>query len=132
MLNSWYMAAAMLAVLGSGPAAVADASSEERLSQEFARLEASRETGAVVAFWREAGPSMWFAKDPAFDKRFRERFADRYAKAARGELRDWLSAPEGALVVDLDHRPVDERLEPADLHAPDLHRARRRTERAAA
>ena len=32
------------------------------------------EAAAVVAFWRDAGPAMWFAKDAAFDRRFRERF----------------------------------------------------------
>ena len=28
----------------------------------------------VVDFWRAAGPGLWFAKDPEFDRRFRERF----------------------------------------------------------
>ena len=28
---------------------------------------------SVVEFWREAGPSLWFAKDKDFDRRFRER-----------------------------------------------------------
>ena len=31
------------------------------------------EARAVVAFWRDAGPKLWFAKDAAFDARFRER-----------------------------------------------------------
>src|SRR5262249_44919516 len=26
----------------------------------------------VIAFWCEAGPSLWFAKDEAFDRRFRD------------------------------------------------------------
>jgi uncharacterized protein (DUF924 family) len=62
---------------------------------------------AVVEFWREAGPSMWFAKDPAFDRRFRERFALLYEAAARDELRDWLKTPKGALalVLLLDQYP---------------------------
>ena len=30
----------------------------------------------VVAFWSEAGPSRWFAKDEAFDRRFRDTFMD--------------------------------------------------------
>jgi uncharacterized protein (DUF924 family) len=61
----------------------------------------------VVAFWREAGPSLWFAKDPEFDRRFRERFAREYAAAAREELGAWLSTPEGALglVLLLDQYP---------------------------
>lgn len=122
MTNVWYMAAAMFAALGSGAAAVAD--SEERLSQEFARPEALvlREAGAVLAFWREAGPSMWFAKDPAFDRRFRERFADLHAKAAQGGLRDWLAAPESALalVLLLDQYPRNSFRGTARMYATDV------------
>ncbi len=57
--------------------------------------------GEVVDFWREAGPGLWFAKDPAFDRRFRERFAAPREAAARGELEPWLSAPESALALIL-------------------------------
>jgi uncharacterized protein (DUF924 family) len=65
------------------------------------------EASAVVGFWREAGPSLWFAKDPAFDRRFRERFATHYEAAARGALDGWLATPEGALAlcVLLDQYP---------------------------
>ena len=56
---------------------------------------------AVVDFWREAGPSMWFAKDPAFDRRFREKFASFYEAAARGKLARWLEQPESALALIL-------------------------------
>ena len=31
----------------------------------------------VVGFWQQAGPSMWFAKDADFDRRFRETFLER-------------------------------------------------------
>ena len=44
------------------------------------------EAAAVVDFWREAGPSLWFAKDDAFDRGFRERFLRAHEAAARGEL----------------------------------------------
>ncbi len=37
----------------------------------------------VVEFWRKAGPSLWFAKDSAFDARFRERSPSRHESAAR-------------------------------------------------
>ena len=62
---------------------------------------------AVVAFWRDAGPSLWFAKDPAFDVRFRVRFLSLHESAARGELRSWLSTPTRALalVILLDQFP---------------------------
>jgi uncharacterized protein (DUF924 family) len=58
-----------------------------------------REAAQVVAFWREAGPARWFAKDPAFDTLFRERFLDLHLAAARGDLADWLATSEGALAL---------------------------------
>jgi uncharacterized protein (DUF924 family) len=62
---------------------------------------------AVVAFWREAGPRMWFAKDPEFDRRFRERFIKLHEAAARGELMAWRARPESALalIILLDQFP---------------------------
>jgi uncharacterized protein (DUF924 family) len=65
------------------------------------------EAAAVVAFWRDAGPALWFAKDPAFDQRFRERFARTYDTAARGGLRHWTDTADGALalVIVLDQYP---------------------------
>jgi uncharacterized protein (DUF924 family) len=56
---------------------------------------------ALIRFWREAGPSLWFAKDDAFDREFRERFLDLHEAAVRGDLRPWLSSPEGALALVL-------------------------------
>lgn len=62
---------------------------------------------AIIAFWREAGPRLWFAKDSAFDVKFRDRFAALYGKAARGELITWRSTPDGALaeILLLDQYP---------------------------
>jgi uncharacterized protein (DUF924 family) len=54
---------------------------------------------AVVAFWRDAGPALWFAKDEAFDRRFRERFLPLHEAAARGELADRQATPIGALAL---------------------------------
>lgn len=62
---------------------------------------APAEALAVLAFWREAGPSLWFAKDDAFDARFRERFLALHERAARGELEAWLTTAEGALALML-------------------------------
>lgn len=56
---------------------------------------------SVVEFWREAGPSLWFAKDRAFDQRFRERLMSTHEAAARGELDRWLATPYGALALVL-------------------------------
>ena len=55
----------------------------------------------VVEFWRQAGPSMWFAKDADFDRRFREAFLNAHEAAARGELDGWLATPAGALALRL-------------------------------
>ena len=53
----------------------------------------------VVAFWREAGPDRWFAKDDAFDDELRERFGQLHFAASRGELADWAETAEGALAL---------------------------------
>lgn len=62
---------------------------------------------AVVAFWKEAGPEKWFAKDDAFDAEFRRRFHDAHVAAARRELDGWAETPEGvlALMILLDQFP---------------------------
>lgn len=72
-----------------------------------ARPETPAEASAVVELWWEAGPKLWFAKDDAFDGRFRERFAADYAAAADGRLSQWQTTPEGALalVLLLDQYP---------------------------
>jgi uncharacterized protein (DUF924 family) len=53
----------------------------------------------VVEFWRQAGPSLWFAKEADFDRRFREAFLETHEAAARGDLAGWLATPEGALAL---------------------------------
>jgi uncharacterized protein (DUF924 family) len=72
-----------------------------RLTAEFARPE------DVVAFWRKLGPEVWFGKDPAFDRRFRETFAAEYRTATDGRLFHWKLNAEGALalVILLDQYP---------------------------
>jgi uncharacterized protein (DUF924 family) len=78
-----------------------------------AAAESHREAAApaealeVVAFWEGAGPALWFAKDDAFDRRFRERFLTLHEAAARGELDGWNASPTGALalMVLLDQFP---------------------------
>ena len=53
----------------------------------------------VVAFWKEAGPEKWFAKDEAFDANFRDQGHALHWAAARRELDDWMDTPEGALAL---------------------------------
>jgi uncharacterized protein (DUF924 family) len=54
---------------------------------------------SVVEFWRQAGPTLWFAKDPAFDRTFRERFLSLHEVAARGQLKAWLATADSALAL---------------------------------
>jgi uncharacterized protein (DUF924 family) len=62
---------------------------------------------AVVDFWRAAGHTRWFAKDPEFDRGFRERFMALHEAAARGELDAWQDSATGALglLILLDQFP---------------------------
>jgi uncharacterized protein (DUF924 family) len=89
------------------------------------RSEPSRLTleqaASVLGFWRDAGPSMWFAKDPDFDRRFRERFIDLHEAACRGELEHWMTSPEGslALVILLDQFPRNAFRGTARMYASD-------------
>ena len=73
----------------------------------------------VVEFWRQAGPSMWFAKDADFDRRFREAFlgiahdlrkpqtgsAD-HAKSKDGDESDAASLHRTSRKFILNHNPV--------------------------
>jgi uncharacterized protein (DUF924 family) len=89
----------------------------------------STEAAAIVAFWKDAGPKLWFAKDPLFDRRFRERFATLYERAARGQLDAWRSSPQSALalVLLLDQYPRNSFRGSPSMYATDqlaVHHAR--------
>jgi uncharacterized protein (DUF924 family) len=75
--------------------------------RQVAEIRTPQDAQDVVAFWRDAGPSLWFAKDPAFDARFRDRFLSLHEAAARGDLKGWMETPDGALalVILLDQFP---------------------------
>jgi uncharacterized protein (DUF924 family) len=62
-------------------------------------MSTSAHAADVLAFWRQAGPSLWFAKDDDFDRRFRERFLATHEAATRGELDGWPASPDGALAL---------------------------------
>lgn len=61
----------------------------------------------IIAFWREAGPEKWFARDDAFDAAIRQRFLAAHEAAATGELSQWEATPDGtyALLLLLDQFP---------------------------
>lgn len=75
----------------------------------------------VVEFWRQAGPSKWFAKDNAFDEEFRRRFLDLHFAAARRELEAWCAQPESALalIILLDQLPRNAFRDTAHMFATD-------------
>jgi uncharacterized protein (DUF924 family) len=99
--SSMVLAAAVLASCGRSPAFAppsggqSEAPEPERTRPPVAPPEALE----VVEFWKQAGPELWFAKDPEFDRRFRERFLSRYEAASRGALAGWLETPDGALAL---------------------------------
>ena len=71
------------------------------------RMDARPTPADVLAFWREAGPSKWFARRAAFDAAVRERFEALHLLAATGALESWSSTADGALarVIVLDQFP---------------------------
>lgn len=76
--------------------------------------------GAVVAFWR-ASQADWFSHDPAFDRRFRERFLPWHMRAAAHGLDAWADTPEGALalLILLDQFPRNAFRGTARMYATD-------------
>jgi uncharacterized protein (DUF924 family) len=61
----------------------------------------------IVGFWKEAGPTRWYKKDPQFDWRVREEMRAAHFAAARRQLDDWMGTAEGALalMILLDQYP---------------------------
>ena len=83
--------------------------------------ETPRDATAVVAFWRDAGPALWFAKDPAFDRRFRDCFLSLHEAAGRGACAEWTATPDGALacLLLLDQFPRNAFRGTARMYATD-------------
>jgi uncharacterized protein (DUF924 family) len=61
----------------------------------------------ILIFWRNAGPSQWFAAKSAFDEAIRLKFEPVHHAAARGEYDAWRDDADGALalVILLDQFP---------------------------
>ena len=55
----------------------------------------------IIAFWREAGPKLWFTQDRDFDGRVRWSFFGAHQSAAWGNLDHWGETPDGALALIL-------------------------------
>ena len=55
----------------------------------------------ILDFWWQAGPSKWFARNDAFDKAIRDRFATHVDQAIDGGFSEWENAPHSALALIL-------------------------------
>lgn len=75
----------------------------------------------VLAFWIDAGPGKWFAKDPVFDRAFADRWCETHYAAARRELDHWAETAEGALalIILLDQLPRNAFRDTAHMFATD-------------
>lgn len=56
------------------------------MSDSMAGPAALPDAATVLAFWREAGPARWYAKDEQFDRTFTMRFEAAHMAAARGGI----------------------------------------------
>lgn len=77
------------------------------IAETDSRIQYNTQPGDVLAFWLQAGPGRWFRADSGFDAELRWLFFGAYLAAARGDLADWETTPEGALalVLLLDQYP---------------------------
>lgn len=98
------LAGVKLSAIGTSPSASAGTHGHDGPSDS---ADSPSDAVAVVEFWRSAGFELWFAKDEAFDRRFREEFIDLHEAAARGRISGWLASPIGslALLILLDQFP---------------------------
>jgi uncharacterized protein (DUF924 family) len=103
MIKSTLGAALLTAIAAAAHAQIATMTTSHSPRLHGTQLQAHD----VVAFWRDAGARLWFAKDDAFDARFRAAFLTAHEAAARGELAHWQQTAEGAfaLVILLDQFP---------------------------
>lgn len=56
-----------------------------------------RTAGEIATFWEEVGPEGWYGGGAKLDESIRSRFLEVWVSAARGDYRDWLCSPRGAL-----------------------------------
>lgn len=93
--------------LGTRPSAPADTRVDGSVSGLSDTANSPPDAAAVVEFWRAAGFELWFAKDEAFDRRFREEFIGLHEAAACDGFSGWLASPTGslALLILLDQFP---------------------------
>src|SRR5690349_10034160 len=118
--NSLLAITILAAATAQAPAHEPPGYSMERIADRQPHL-IDTEARAVIDFWKAAGPGLWFAKDAAFDERFRKRFLLDHEAAASGEFSSWQSTPEGALalIILLDQFPRNAFRGTARMYATD-------------
>ena len=91
-------------------------------NRERERAGADPEVAEVVAFWRRVvDDGLWMAKDPEFDRDFRDRFLPLHMAAAARHRDDWIETADGALalMVLLDQFPRNAFRDTAHMYASD-------------
>ena len=86
------------------------------------RAGADPEVAEVVAFWRRVvDDGLWMAKDPEFDRDFRDRFLSLHMAATARRRDDWIETADGALalMVLLDQFPRNAFRDTAHMYASD-------------
>jgi uncharacterized protein (DUF924 family) len=101
------LAVALAATACAGHAPFSPKAEVEMTAAMLARAPTPKQALDVVSFWRDAGPSKWFAKDGEFDASFYDLFLDLHEAAARGELGSLEDSSDGvlALMLLLDQFP---------------------------
>lgn len=99
-----------MSTIGSGPEPMT-----------FSPAVAPTDARDVVAYWRAAGPTRWFAKDAAFDEDFRTRFLALHQRAAARQFDGWAADAYGALalLILLDQFPRNAFRGTAHMYATD-------------
>jgi uncharacterized protein (DUF924 family) len=122
MISPEHLAVALTAGL-TFPAQAAEmaAAFSVRPGRSLSEQKAPADAEAVVAFWRDAGRSRWFAKDADFDRAFRKKFLWLHERAACESLPAWLETPIGslALAILLDQFPRNAFRGTARMYATD-------------
>lgn len=96
-----------LSAIGTSPPTSAGTHANDTVAGLSDCADAPPDAVELVEFWRAAGLELWFAKDEAFDRRFRNEFIDLHEAAARDGFSGWLASPVGslALIILLDQFP---------------------------
>ena len=72
----------------------------------------------IIAFWREAGPEKWFAKDDGFDAAIRARFGEATGAALAGGFDGWRCCSTSFPAICFAARRAPSRATPGRARSP--------------